>query len=83
MSVNSVHKLLYVRWVCFATAVMAVRGFIGLAFAAFWIVELHNLTPRQLGVASTAVGVAELLGEFAVILVGDRISECLGSRRAA
>ena len=45
-----------------------------LSAAALWVTEEHNLSATRLGVASTAIGIAELIGEVLVIAIGDHIS---------
>lgn len=44
--------------------------------AALWVTDEHQLSAEQLGVASTAIGVAELVGEILVILNGNFIRTC-------
>lgn len=48
--------------------------------AAPWVTEVHNLTASELGSVSVAIGIGEMVGELAVILVGDRYSKRLSHR---
>ncbi len=44
--------------------------------AAPWVTEVHDLSASELGSVSIAIGIGEVVGELAVIVVGDRFSEC-------
>jgi hypothetical protein len=39
-----------------------------------WLESIQKLSPSELGLASTAIGLGEILGEVIVISVGNRVS---------
>ncbi len=40
--------------------------------AAPWLIEEHHLTPLNLGLASTGIGIAEIMTEVVAIVIGSR-----------